>query len=196
MHATNQVSQGNYDYATELLVQCLLGDPGNPIYVQSFVSTLQKKYGQNKKGAFLAQLKERGARAALKKALSMGDWDGAIRNGIAVLKVNPWDVATLKSLATACEGVAARGDGPSHSGYADCELFYLKCAFETTPWDLDVSSQLGIALGKRNRFDEAIDFWRRVEQGRPGDEEAPLAIAALAVTKTLLWREERERGGG
>lgn len=153
-HAGRQMAQENYDYATELLAQCVLGDPGNLTYVQSYIGNLQKKYGQNKKGAPFGQFRERGARAALKKAkkaLSMGNWDEAIRTGIALLRANPWHVPTLTSLATVCEKIAAEAGGPSHSGYADCEFFYLRCALETAPKDPEVCKQLAIALGKRMR---------------------------------------------
>ena len=54
---------------TDLLLQCVTGDPGNAIYVRAYIENLQKKYGTAKKIGALAQFKERGARSALKKAL-------------------------------------------------------------------------------------------------------------------------------
>jgi tetratricopeptide (TPR) repeat protein len=197
-HGRTQASQDNHDYATELFSQCVLADPGNLVYVQNFVANLQKKYGNNKKGAPLAQFKERGARGAVKKALAQSEWDEVIKNGLGVLKINPWDVTTLTSMATACEKIAAEGEGALFAGYADCELFYLKCAVDAVPKDPEVCKQLGIALGKRKRYDEAIAFWHRVEQARPNDEEPQRAIAVLAVEKQISsgsWDDEKKSKG-
>ena len=196
-HANKQISQENYDYATELLSQCVLGDPGNFHYLQTFVGNLQKKYGNNKKGSPLAQFKERGARSAVKKALGQGEWDEVLKNGVAVLKVNPWDIPALTAMATACASIAAEGEGGVYTGFAECELLYLKCASDGAVKDPDVWRQLGIALGKRQRFDEAIAFWHKVEQTKPNDEEAQRAIASLAVEKTIVqgkWSDDGEGG--
>ena len=159
-YASKQTAEENYDYATELLAQCVLGDPGNIVYVQNFISNLQKKYRHNKKGSRLAQFRERGARTALKKASSTGDWDEAIKNGIAVLKVNPWDVPTLTAMASASAA----------SGFDECKLYYLRCAIEINPKDPDVNRLYAIALEKRGQVDQAIARWHREEQDRPGDE--------------------------
>jgi tetratricopeptide (TPR) repeat protein len=193
--AGKQTAQDNFDYATELFSQCVLGDPGNPVYVQNFVGNLQRKFGNNKKGSSLAQFKERGARRAVKKAVSQSDWDEAIKNGIPILKINPWDVPTLKAMATASAAIAAEGEGGLFAGYGECELYYLKCAVEAAPNDPAVCQQLGTALGKRQRFDEAIAFWHRVEKVRPDDEEVRRAIATLAVEKTIVQGKWDEKGG-
>ena len=51
----------NYDYAAELLAQCVIGNPGNDVFVKTYIENLQKKYNNNRTGASLAQLRERGA---------------------------------------------------------------------------------------------------------------------------------------
>ena len=73
-HASKQMAQESYDYATELFSQCVLGDPSNLGYVQSYLGNLKKKYNNNKTGSKLAVLKERGARSAIKKALAKVKW--------------------------------------------------------------------------------------------------------------------------
>jgi len=67
----------------------------------------------------------------------------------------------------------------------DGELLHLKAAYEASPKDADICRQVAIALGQRQRFDEAIAFWHKVEQLRPGEEETVRAVAALAVRKVL-----------
>jgi len=178
-HASKQMSQESHDYATELFAECVLGDPSNLTYVQSYIENLQKKYNNNKTGSKLAQFKERGARSAVKKAVSQSEWDEVIKHGLKVLTVNPWDVPTLTAMATAA----------GKTGEDECELYYLKCALGANLKDPDVNRQCAMALGLRGQFDQAIVCWHRVEQARPGDEEAARSIAHLAVQKA------RTKGG-
>ena len=175
-HASRQMAQEAYDYATELFEQCVLGDPSNLIYVQNYVGNLQKKYNNNKTGSKLAQIKVRGARGAARKALGQSQWDDVIKHGLKALAVNPWDVPALTVMATAAE----------NSGDDEVELYYLKCALDTNPKDPNVNRQCALALATRAQFDQAIACWHRVEQARPGDEEAQHEIARLAVEKTIV----------
>src|SRR5437868_3011069 len=64
---TKVAAAGQFDYATSMYTQCVIGDPGNPIYVRSFLANLQKKYNNNKKGAAMASMKTAGTRASMKK---------------------------------------------------------------------------------------------------------------------------------
>jgi hypothetical protein len=131
-HAMKHGGQGNYNYVAELLLQCVLSDPSNLIYVQSFVGTLQKKYGNAKKGSPLAQFKQLGARKAVKEGISQHKWNEVVVNGVKVLTVNPWDVSTLTALATACQNLASDCDPPTKSRFAECSLFYAKCAADAS----------------------------------------------------------------
>lgn len=179
-HASKQMSQDNFDYATELLNQCVLGDPGNLIYVQSYVGNLQKKYKNNRKGAnFVVQLGQRGAKNAARKAIGHQKWMDVIRNGLKVISVNPWDVGTLTAMATASEKM----------GDDEVELFYLKCALQANINDPDVNIQCAEALAARTQYDQAIACLHRVEKQRPNDEEIQKLISKYAVQKTI------DRGG-
>jgi tetratricopeptide (TPR) repeat protein len=180
-HATKQMEQGGHDYAADYFTQCLVADPGNLDYAKGFVENLQKKYKNNKKGHPLAFFQTRGPRGAIKKALGQAAWDDVIKNGAAVLKVNPWDVPALTAIATATAAITAEMGAP----LGDTELFYLKSAYEANPKDADVCRLVAIALGKRVRYDEAIAFWHKVEQLRPTDEEAPRSISVLMAEKTI-----------
>ncbi len=179
-HASKQMSQDNFDYATELLGQCVLGDPGNLIYAQSYVGNLQKKYKNNRKGAnFVVQLGQRGAKNAARKAVAQEKWMDVIRNGLKVLTVNPWDVGTLTAMATASEKM----------GDDEVELFYLKCALQANMNDPQVNRQCAEALAVRGQYDQAIACLHRVEKVKPDDEEIQKLISKFAVQKTI------DRGG-
>jgi tetratricopeptide (TPR) repeat protein len=182
--ATKQASQENYDYATDLLTQCVLGDPSSKTYAQSYLTNLHKKYNNNQKGSSLAQFKERGARSAVKKALAQSEWNEVIKHGVVVLKVNPWDVPTLTAMSQACLAMAkVSSDRAEISGFLDNELLYVKTALESNPKDPDVNRLWGMALGKRGQYDQAIAALHRVEQARPDDEEVKRTISTLLVEK-------------
>ncbi len=106
-HATKMMAQENYDYAAELFTHCVLGDPTNVNYLQGFINNLRKKYHNNKNRSFLAPLKELGPRAALKRALSAGNWVEVVKNGLTILKVDPWDVRALEEIQRAIAALAA-----------------------------------------------------------------------------------------
>ncbi len=68
--------------------------------------------------------------------------------------------------------------------FGDCELYFLKCAFDTFPKDKpddEVCRQLAEALTKRERYVEAINFWHKVELVRPDDELPKRSIATITV---------------
>lgn len=184
-HANRQMAHEKYDfdYVTDLFTQCVAGDPANFLYVQSFLGNLKRKYNNNKKGSNLAGIKGLAARGLVKKAMLQKDWDGAIKAGLEALKLNPWDVSTLTQMAAACE----------EAGYEDCQMAYLKTALEANPKDPEVCKICANALERRKEFSQAIALWHRVEELRPNDEEAPKAIARLAVVKTIRqggWDEK------
>jgi tetratricopeptide (TPR) repeat protein len=169
--ANKAMTQEDYDYAAELLTPCVIGDPGNFVYVQTYLGNLKKKYSNVKKSGKLAFFQG----ASVKKAAMQKDWKGVIKSGLEVLKKNPWDISALSSLANACEQL----------GHDEAQLAYLKTALEANPKDPDVCRLCAFALGNRKEFDQAIALWARVQQARPDDEEAQREIARLTVEKTI-----------
>jgi tetratricopeptide (TPR) repeat protein len=178
---TKQAGQEKLDYAVDLFSDCVRGDPGNPEYLRSLMETLQKRFTGAKKGlAFMSG----GSRGPVKKAAAQSDWDDVLQQGIEVLVKNPRDVPTLSMMATACGAILKEEGLTVAVTYGDCELYYLKCAYDTFPRekpDAEVCIQLAEALEKRDRFVEAINFWHKVELVRPDDELPKRSIAALTV---------------
>jgi len=170
-----RLTQENFDYAAELFQTCVTGDPSNVIYLQSFLGTLRRKYNDNKKGSKLAGIQGTGHRSAVKRAAKQKDWRGVIKAGVEMLKLNPWHVPTLAAMAEACKEL----------GFHDTQLVYLKMAQEANPNDPEVQRMCARALGELGHYDQAIACWHRVEQLRPGDEEAAKAVATLTVEKTI-----------
>jgi tetratricopeptide (TPR) repeat protein len=174
-HANKVMGQDNCDYATELLTQCILGDPGNLMYVQTFLGNLKRKYHNNKRGGSLAFVKTVFRRSRVKKALLQKRWDSVIKSGLEIIKVNPWNVWTLLAMAEAARGLDLE----------EVELAYLKGALEPDPKNVGVNRRCARALAERKQFDQSDACWRRVLQARPKDEEAKKAIGDLAVEKTI-----------
>jgi tetratricopeptide (TPR) repeat protein len=169
------LAKGDHDYANDMFTQCVVGDPTNLIYAQTFLGNLQRKYNNNKKGSKLAGLKGAGAKAHIKKSTSGKDWPGVIKSGCDVLKLNPWDTTALCAMANACE----------HLESDDCQLFYLKSALNTNMKDVEINRLSAKALTRMGDFDQAIACWHRVELARPDDQEAKNQIGNLTVEKTI-----------
>ena len=174
-HAQRCLEKDDFDYANQLFTQCVSEDPGNIVYLQNFFSNLQKKYGDNKKGAKLAGLKIKSHRSALTRAAGKGDWKPAFQSGCAALALNPWDIPTLLALAEAC----------GELGIRESQLTMLRWALNVEPKDYTVNREAALALQRMGQFDQAIACWTRVEQAKPHDEEALRAISMLSVEKTI-----------
>jgi len=168
-------AKGNFDYATEMFSICVKEDSGNPLYVKSFLTNLQKKYANNKKGASFAGMKTAGTKASIKKSALQKDWQGVINTGLEVLKINPWDTSALTEIGRACEMLE----------FDESQLLYMRLALDADPADVEVNRVAARALGRTGNFDEAIGCWQRVTKAKPGDEEANRSIGNLAVEKTI-----------
>jgi tetratricopeptide (TPR) repeat protein len=175
-----QASQDKLDYAIDLFADCVRGDPGSLEYLQNLMNALLKKFGGKKSlSSFMG-----GGGRAVKKALAQSDWDEVLQQGVEVLLKNPRDAATLTAMATACGAIMNEEGVSAAVTYGDCELAYLKYAFDTFPRekpDPEVCIQLAEALEKRERYPEAINFWHKVELMRPDDDLPKRSIATLTV---------------
>ena len=111
----------------------------------------------------------------LNKAAGKGQWREAFAAACDALKSNPWDTGTLLDVAEAYKQI----------GSDECQLFALRWALDAAPKDVTVNRRAAETLSRRGQFDQAISCWRRVEQAKPGDEEADKAISQLSVEKTI-----------
>lgn len=180
--AAKMMATGNYDYAAEMLTACVIGDPGNPMYAQNYLSNLQKKYNNNKKGGKLAGLKGAGTKTSMKRSSMTKDWLSVLKSGMEFLKRNPWDAGTLLAMGEACE----------HMGHEESQVAWLKGALDGNITDVDVNRRLARALEAQGDFDAAILCWARVRQGKPGDEEASKGISNCTVKRTIKTAKYEE----
>jgi tetratricopeptide (TPR) repeat protein len=186
-HAQRCSEKADYDYAHDLFAQCMVEDPANLIYLQSFLGNLAQKYGNSKKGSRFAGLKSKGSRMTLNKAAGKGQWKEAFTAACEALKSNPWETSTLLDVAEAYQQIACD----------ECQLYTLRWALDAAPKDVTVNRKAAETLARLGQFDQAISCWRRVEQAKPGDEEAAKAISKLSVEKTIQkggYNEELLKG--
>jgi tetratricopeptide (TPR) repeat protein len=157
------------------LILRVLVDPADIRYVRALLASLHAKYKDNRKGARFAGFRARRAKRHLHRAWLKQDLRAVVHNALEILRVNPWDIYALRSMASAANA----------SGNGDCEFLYLRHALEAGPKDIDTNIQCANALAARGEFDKAVACWQRVEQLRPGDERAQQAISELTVRKSL-----------
>jgi Tetratricopeptide repeat. len=169
------MAQGAHDYATEMFIQCLLGDPSNIVYIQAYVLNLRRKYNDNKKGGSMGFLKGAGPKSAIKTALVRKNWDNVLKNGAEMLKINPWDASTFAAMGRAC----------LEMGFSNAGLAYYKQAVESSPNDVEINRDSARALQEMEEYDQALACWNRVLKIKSNDDEANKAIGDLMIEKTI-----------
>lgn len=174
-HGSKSSAKGDWEFANEMFSRCVVGDPSNRMYAESFLGNLRKKYNNDKKGARLAGIKGAGAKGSLKKATLQKNWPGVIEAGVKLAELNPWDTGALSEMANACREMDCE----------DTEVVYLRGALEADLRDAEINRLLGRTLGRQAQFDQAIICFQRVLQVKPQDEEARRAVADLTVRKTI-----------
>jgi tetratricopeptide (TPR) repeat protein len=171
----SQSAAKNVDYAIEMFVICVAGDPGNAIFLQYLIGTLRKKHGV-KAGGALSSLFSAPARGGLRKLAAAGKQREVITQGLQLIKSNPNDHGCLMLMADACGSL----------GFVDAQRVYLKAALDAAPADPDVNRHCAAFLAERGEFDQAIQCWRRVGAVKGLSDEADRAIAKLSVEKTIV----------
>lgn len=165
----------DHDYANTMFTECVVKDPSNLVYVDAFLDNLQNKYKNNKRGARSLGFGG-GKKSEFKKALHAKNWVQLLKVGPELLKTNPWDVATLRAMAQACEIYR----------YNEVELRYLKNALDANPKDVEVNRHCAQSLARMGQFDQAIACWHRIEELKPNDPDAAKMVGELTVEKTRM----------
>lgn len=165
MHLTK--FEKNYDYAHAMFTECVLKEPGNLKFVEAMIQNLRSKTPLVKKSAFHLR---RGGSRELKRAQQHKDWNAVFRTGIELLLANPWDVATLQTMAEACAALH----------HNEVELAYLKQALDADPKSIEVIRHCAQSLGRVGQYDQAIACWHRIETLKGKNEEAAKMISRLA----------------
>ncbi len=159
--AKARLAQGDEEVVILMLGDCVLGDPSEVIYAQSLLDELRRRPRMEPPRSELSAVL-----AAMNEALAERRWREVLNHGLELLRANPWDVDTLRAMASACADLA---DGTT-------ELVYLKAALEANPKDSKVNRDCATALARRGRIEEAIECLQRVLLLCPDDTESQRLI--------------------
>ena len=170
-NGNKQMSLGGFDYACDMFFECVLGDPGNIIYMQSYVANLRRKFGEKKKKSMFSMLSGGGIKTAEVKK----NWMGVIKSGLELLKSDPWDASAFAAMGKACLELELEEPG----------LAYLKLSIDSNPNDAEVNRIAARLLREMKKFDDSIACWTRVKKIKPDDREADRAIGDIMVEKTI-----------
>lgn len=170
-----QQLQSNADYAVDMFSACVIGDPGNAVFLQSLLAALKKKYGAKKSGGLTAFFSA-GSRVTLKKLAAGAQWRDVIKQGVEIIKSNPSDHACLLAMAEACGNLM----------YYDAQAVYLRAALDASPTDPEVNRQCARFAANQGNFDQAIECWRRISRTKGLAEESEREISRLSVEKTIV----------
>jgi len=166
------------DYSIEMFLQCVTVDPGSPVYLQSLMGALRKKHGGKPRGG-LTGLWSAGARASLQKSGRGGNWREVLKQGLGILKSNPFDHGCLLEMAKAAGQLQL----------LEAQRVYLKAALDAAPADAEVNRQCAAFLAERGEYDQAIACWVRVSKVKGLEEESQREVAKLQVSKTIVAGE-------
>lgn len=164
----------NADYAIEMYSACVNGDPGNAVYLQALLGILRKKHPPKKSGG-LASLFGGSKGGGVRKLVAGGQHKEAIKQGVDILKANPYDTGVLLAMAESC----------GQQGFPGTRQVYLKSALDAAPADPEVNRHCARFAAEIGEFDQAIACWVRIGAQKSLAEEAEKEIARLQVEKTI-----------
>lgn len=167
-YGNQKMALGDHNYATEMFAQCVIGDPSNILYMNSFIMNLRQKYKNPKKKTFgFVRGKVGGGKVK--------DLETTIKEGVEKLKKDPWDAHTYVTMGLAClaEDIEEAG------------LAYLKHAILSAPDDVEINRVAAQELSERKMYDDALACWGRISKLKPDDQEAGKMINDLMMEKTV-----------
>jgi len=168
------VQAGDPKYAIDMFSMCVAGDPGNVVFLQSFLGALRQKHGAKKSSTF-GSLTTMGGRSSMKRSASQANWAEVIKQGVTTLKSNPADHTCLLLMAEACENLMM----------PECQAVYLRTALDVAPADVEVNRQCSRYAASQGNYSQAIECWRRIAKVKGMAEEADKEIARLSVEQTI-----------
>lgn len=178
---TEAMNKENWDYAIQMLSQSARLQPDNLMFRQVLRGCEKKKYGENKTGAKMANMKLMGPRGRIKKSRLQKDWDNVDKAAEEGLAVNPWDAQLNADVGDACR----------QRGFLNCAIFAYEQAVETDPNNKGFWGTLAELQEEKGEFIQATGCWEKVCQIDPMDGEARKR-AQQAATRQVIKKGEFE----
>jgi tetratricopeptide (TPR) repeat protein len=170
VRGNEQMTKGGYEYADKIyFTECVLQDPANKMYAQTFLANLRKKFGEKKKTS-------RSFIAAGKTMVVDGKKpESLFKAGIETLKSNPWDIETLISVGKACEAL----------GGLESAVVYLQAAVDADPDHVGANHACCAVLREVADYDGAIACVKRILKRQPDDRDAKTLLTNLSAERTI-----------
>ncbi|HEY7308685.1 MAG TPA: protein kinase [Gemmataceae bacterium] len=168
-------SNGNLDYAIELLLKCTKFDPVSIVYRQSLRETGRAAAQQRRLRSWLSSLTTLTTRARLNAAKRAGQFRKVLEDGEEVLVRQPSDVKTQMAMAESAEEL----------GLVHLAAWMFDEIRQRDPRYLPAHRALANLYAKQQQFSEAIAVWESVRKLAPHDGEALRKIQDLAASDTI-----------
>ena len=169
VRGNEQMLKAGYEYADFYFSDCVLQDPGNPIYATTFLANLRKKFGNKKKAtkSLIAVGKTMAVNARKPESI--------FKVGIEALKSNPWNIEMLLSTGKACELL----------GHFQSAIVYFQSAVDADPNHIGANTACCEALEEAADYDGAIACVQRILKQRPNDLEVRARLNYLSAEKAI-----------
>lgn len=182
---TEAMGKENWDYAIQMLSQSARLQPDNLMFRQTLRGCEKKKYGMNKTGAKMANMKLMGSRGRIKKSRLQKDWDNVDKAAEEGLAINPWDAQLNADMGDACR----------QRGILSCAIYAYEQAVENDPNNKAYWSTLAELQEEKGEFIQATGCWEKVCGIDPMDGEARKR-AQQAATRQVIKKGEFEDAEG
>jgi len=170
VRGNEQMAKGGYEYADKIyFTECVLQDPGNPTYAQTFLANLKKKFGGKKKtlGSIFA--------AGKKMIIDARKPESVFKVGIDALKSNPWDIESLISTGKACESL----------GCLESAIVYFQAAVDVDPNHIGANTACCTALREAADYDGALVCAHRILKRQPNNFDIQKMLTNISAERTI-----------
>ncbi len=155
----------------QCLANCASADPASVQYGEALLRNLARTA---ERGAESVPSRPAASLAALDDLEESQDWGQVLKMGLELLWDSPRNGELFARVANAC----------LVSNHPHTALLYAQGGLKACPEHAELNRLAARALTVLERFDQAIQHWRVVEQVAPRDDEPPRWIAALIVEQT------------
>ncbi len=155
--------------ARTLLLECVQRDPGNLIFVETFLQIVQRTQPQS--GRWPRRLRGFWDRVAFERGYRTENWSEVVQRGVQLLVVRPSDGAVLCGL----------GEAMSQLGHPDIALRFWSAADSAHPDDQVVQRCCAAAYTRIGLFEQARRCWQTVVDRAPNDQQAAEMLQRLRV---------------
>jgi tetratricopeptide (TPR) repeat protein len=169
------MAKENWDYAIQMFSQSVRFQPGNLLFRQTLRGCQKRKYGGNKSGAKMANMKLMGPRGRIKKCRLQKDWEGVDKAAEDGLAVNPWDAQLNADLGDACRKLT----------FLNIALFAYELAVEMDPGNKGFWRALAELNEEKGEFRQATGCWEKICRIDPTDGDARKRSQQAATRETI-----------